>query len=518
MARGQFWAGIGVLVALIGSGLCAPVAAAAASGGRDTAFVRSDGPTDVRVSDPTFAAVNPATDTAYVAVYSGPSEPGSVDVVDMATGKVTATVRVGSDPTGIAVDPATNRIYVANFGSASVSVISGASNSVTATISGGSTWRPTDRDAVAVDQATDTIYVAVNGPGLAGIEVVNGATNTVTDSITGPSYVSGGLALNAVTDTIYAVFGEFKGAPDQEVIELIAGGSDKVGATIDVQGSGEFGIAADTAADRVDVTSGSELYSYDGATGVLAGSASNVDGDGIAVDPVTDTVIACTAGRALLLAGESLAVTGRLNPGCIYTAVNPDTGTVVLSGLGALTLAPLCAPVLEPRKVTFTVGKRKAVTVHETCLRAPVFSATSRLPAGLMLTSGGVLEGKPRPGTGGQHRIGITAANGVQLAAHSTLAIDVDQVARFTSHGRARFHVGIHQTFTIRTSGFPAAVVSERGKLPAGLRFVTEPGGKAEITGTAARSARGRTVVVRLVAKNHVGRPATQKLTIQIRG
>nr|WP_253861745.1 hypothetical protein [Mycobacterium asiaticum] len=46
-------------------------------------------------------------------------------MINSATNTVTATITVGSIPNGIAVDPTTGAIYVANYGSDTVSVISG---------------------------------------------------------------------------------------------------------------------------------------------------------------------------------------------------------------------------------------------------------------------------------------------------------------------------------------------------------------------------------------------------------
>ena len=46
-----------------------------------------------------------------------------MSVIDEATSRVTATVRVGAFPYGVAVDPATHTAYVANADSGTVSVI-----------------------------------------------------------------------------------------------------------------------------------------------------------------------------------------------------------------------------------------------------------------------------------------------------------------------------------------------------------------------------------------------------------
>jgi hypothetical protein len=102
------------------------------------------------------------------------------------------------------------------------------------------------------------------------------------------------------------------------------------------------------------------------------------------------------------------------------------------------------------------------------------------LPAGLELTSGGTLTGKPR------------------RAGHVT------------------FRAGAEQHFTIRATGVRVPTVTEKGKLPPGLRFSAEKNGTAVSSGHAARSAVGRVHVVMLSASNNVGKPVTQRLTIKV--
>ena len=60
--------------------------------------------------------------------------------------KVTATTPLATAPNAVAVNPATNTIYVASFDAGTVSVIDGQTNTVTATIRVG-----TGPDAVAVN-------------------------------------------------------------------------------------------------------------------------------------------------------------------------------------------------------------------------------------------------------------------------------------------------------------------------------------------------------------------------------
>jgi YVTN family beta-propeller protein len=67
----------------------------------------------------------------------------------------TLSVQVGFGPYGVAVNEATDTVYVANHRSSTVSVIDGATNTVTATANASAY-----PDGVAVDDTTDTIYAA----------------------------------------------------------------------------------------------------------------------------------------------------------------------------------------------------------------------------------------------------------------------------------------------------------------------------------------------------------------------
>ena len=114
-----------------------------------------------------------------------------------------ATVAVGAGPMGLAVNSVTNRIYVPNNGAGAngttVSVIDGATNTVIATIAG-----MTGPRYVAINEATDTIFVAGNGG--TTVKVIDGPSNTIVDSITLPSTPTG-VAVNPTTNRVYVTYG-----------------------------------------------------------------------------------------------------------------------------------------------------------------------------------------------------------------------------------------------------------------------------------------------------------------------
>jgi YVTN family beta-propeller protein len=182
---------------------------------------------------PQVVAVDQLTDTIYTG-NTGPNDDQSgttVSVIDGATcnthvtsgcGRAPATVFIGSPPEALAVNEATDTIYVADGNTDTVSVIDGATCNATnhsgcslapATITVGA-----GPDGMAVNQATDTVYVAnggVTGPGDT-VSVIDGAIcNALTTSGCGqvpPSVLVGngpsGVAVDTSTDTVYVTDGD----------------------------------------------------------------------------------------------------------------------------------------------------------------------------------------------------------------------------------------------------------------------------------------------------------------------
>lgn len=157
-------------------------------------------------------AVDQATDTIYATnIVTASGQPGStVSVVDGARcdaadtrgcRKAMPAIRVGPDPAGIAVNRATDTVYVANSGSTTVAVINGAV--CNSRVTSGCHRRPRQVHvrrsplAVAVNQVTDTIYVL--SPGTPStVSVIDGAACNATVAVgcgkTPPTVTAGPLA------------------------------------------------------------------------------------------------------------------------------------------------------------------------------------------------------------------------------------------------------------------------------------------------------------------------------------
>jgi YVTN family beta-propeller protein len=180
---------------------------------------------------PFGVALNGATDTVYATNSldsNGNLTGDTVSVIDGATcnatvtagcGNPPATATVGSGPAGVAVNQATDTIYVANANDNTVSVIDGktcrAGNIAGCGDTPARVSLSSSPQTVAVNEATNTIYVLSPGnPGT--VFVMNGATcnatltsgcanapATITVGNTNGAGLSG-IAANPVTNTIYA--------------------------------------------------------------------------------------------------------------------------------------------------------------------------------------------------------------------------------------------------------------------------------------------------------------------------
>jgi YVTN family beta-propeller protein len=173
-------------------------------------------------ASPQDTAVDAATHTLYVTNGND----GRVSVINAATcnatvtsgcGQTAPTVQVGGGPVALAVDQATDTVYVANSNDNTVSVINGATCQAGNTSGCGQTPPVVTVGSVPlaldVNQATDTVYVANwgNGAGTT-LAVINGATcnghHTTGCGQTPASVTIGtgpaGVIVDQSTDTVYA--------------------------------------------------------------------------------------------------------------------------------------------------------------------------------------------------------------------------------------------------------------------------------------------------------------------------
>ena len=160
---------------------------------------------------------------------------------------------------------------------------------------------------------------------------------------------------------------------------------------------------------------------------------------------------------------------------------------------------------------TFTVGTAGSFTVMATGYPAPTYSESGTLPAGVTLTSAGMLSGTPAAGTGGTYPITITASNGVSSNAMQSFTLTVDQAPVITSAASTTFAVGTAGSFTATASGYPPPTFSETGTLPSGITLSS--GGV--LSGTPAAGTDG-TYPITITAQNGVSPSAMQTFTLTV--
>jgi YVTN family beta-propeller protein len=277
-------------------------------------------------------AVNQATNKVYVAGLGMPG-PSTVTVIDGATDSTTVlqTSECMRDVPAVAVNEATNQIYLACDNGALV-VIDGATNSQ-ATLSDPNANLPL---ALAVDSATDKIYVANSGSN--NVTVIDGATDsttTLTDpNATGPFAV----AIDQSTDKIYVL--------NQANVTVIDGTDNSI-ATVMV--SGARAIAVNAVTNKIYVATGSDISVIDGATNTITTVA--VPAVQLAVNSTTNRIYALsTNNNVAVIDGATNSSTMVADPySPVAVAVSETTNMVYVADapFTDLSLPPGCITVID---------------------------------------------------------------------------------------------------------------------------------------------------------------------------
>ncbi len=242
---------------------------------------------------------------------------------------VAPTASVGGFPTGVAVDSATDTVYVASGSSSALSIINGkscnASSSSGCTSVNSVSTRGEDAIGVAVDEQTGTVY-AVNSSGTlavidartcSAVETSGCAkTSALVNLAGGPEF----LALNAKTDTIYVAdtaSGAVSVIDGKTCNAADTSGCSKAPATVKV-GQGAFPIAVDESTNTVYVGTLSGRGAGGGATYVIDGNHCDS----------TDTSGCATAPKSVSVGSGPAGIAVDQSTGTVY--VSSEAGTVSL--------------------------------------------------------------------------------------------------------------------------------------------------------------------------------------------
>ena len=480
-ARFRRYATIAAITALLGGlvSLTGVGSADAAGSSYSASFIAAG-------TRPFAVATDPVTDTVYVTSPTG----HELSVINGATRTVTATISlgtaasepVGAVPVGVAVDSATDTIYVTEQAgtNSNVVVIDGATNAVTTTIK-----LPADTPfGVAADSTTGTVYVAEEDAELA---VIDTATNAVTGTIsTGAGTRPVELAVDESSNMIWVA--------NQAGTVVAVNGATDASTSIDLGSSEPTSVAVDPTTDTVyaaDFKNG-DVAVIDGAKDTLTTTIAAARVYGVAVDPMTDTVYAdsyaAPFGTTWVIDGSSNKVADTLSRGGTIVAVDPSTGTAFEaanhpSAVGAWVITPATTNSWSPiptgsTSAAFNTGQSGSFTITADGLPAPTFAETGTLPTGLTLNPDGTLSGTPAADAGGLYPITVTASNGTAPDATETFDLVVDQPTVITSPDKATFQVGTASRITLTSTGYPGpAAFDEIGILPTDLNVVDTTSG-----------------------------------------
>ena len=126
--------------------------------------------------------------------YVTEEDSNSVSVINMATGEVIETIKVGKKPRGIATSPirTRKRIYVANYGSDNITIIDASTNRVENHVPIRFGKGPTGITSVRVHENNELIFVTTYDSGT--VSIINGTTLQEMERIIvghGPVYITG---------------------------------------------------------------------------------------------------------------------------------------------------------------------------------------------------------------------------------------------------------------------------------------------------------------------------------------
>jgi len=167
----------------------------------------------------------------------------------------------------------------------------------------------------------------------------------------------------------------------------------------------------------------------------------------------------------------------------------------------------------------FSAGTSATFQVTTTGFPIASLSESGLLPSGVTFTDNhdGTAALAGTPANGGRFVITLTAANNVLPNARQSFTLTVDQSPTITSAANVTFYAGLNSSFTIQTTGSPAASISESGSLPAGINFTDNNDGTATLSGVPTLNSIN-TYPLTINAANSIGSANPQSLSLNVVG
>ena len=181
-------------------------------------------------------------------------------------------------------------------------------------------------------------------------------------------------------------------------------------------------------------------------------------------------------------------LSGNPTAGGVYSITFTAQNGIGSQATQTFTLTVNQAPAItSANNSTFVVGTSGTFTVNTTGYPTVSISESGNLPGGVTFTDKhdgtGTLSGTPN--SNGVFSISFTAQNGVSPNAVQTFTLTVNQASAITSANNTTFTAGTTGSFTVTTSGYPTASVTETGALPGGVTFVDNHNGTGALSGNA---------------------------------
>jgi YVTN family beta-propeller protein len=292
------------------------------------------------IQDPYDVAVSPIKNVLYVTNLRY----DTVSVIDGATDKLLADIRVGNNPEGVSARSDRNMIYVANSGSNTVSVIDGAKNRVLSNITVG--LNPTDVATDDIEEGLDS-FVFVANTDSNTVSVIDARVNKVISNITVGDQ-PGSIILNPVVNRLYVTNSE---SNTVSVIDYFRSSNQifraNIMANISV-GSYPVNLELDQDTNRLYVinSKSNTVSVIDGATNKVIDTVPvGITPYSITLDKKTDNLYVSNYGSntVSIINASTNNVTSNIAVGRypVNVELNPATDIVYVSNLGPKTLSEI---------------------------------------------------------------------------------------------------------------------------------------------------------------------------------
>ena len=368
--------------------------------------------------------VNTVTNKIYFLSNSGGL---ALSVIDGATNTVTNFPLGGVfNLAGVAVDSATNKIYVSVADvNGSVLVLDGATNTLLTKLSGGYAPGP-----IAVNPVTNKIYVT----SLGSIAVIDGATNAITN-VKLPT-AAAGIVVNTATNKIYLATNPtcVVDGSTNAVTNLASGGSILSCCAYNPV-TNIFYVAAPVEGNGTNTTPGT-VAAINGSTGAVTMIPVGIYPDAMAVDTATNTIMVANdiSNTITVINGvTNTAVTSPAGNGPAAIAVNPATNQFYVANSGGNTVSVIAGPVVTTSSPTITVQTSPQIVAAGSTV---VFNATvGGLPAPTLqwnlngtpisgATSATLVISNSSSGNAGNYTLTATNASGVVTSTPVALSVN----------------------------------------------------------------------------------------------